>query len=408
MLWFKRLGYLAAVLAVVMVGCATEEATADKPTLDATDASAAETFESDSVAADSGELEPSEPPTIPYGDPDQNGPWPVGVATISVADPAGGSDVPVEVWYPAAEVNAPTVYAFRGVEIAANVSRGVPAAKDAPRLVVGFSHGFGGVRWQNFSMAERLASYGFVVVAPDHPGTTLMDMLDTFGQAATTLLHRPQLLMDSVDAVRAGAVQGLQTRGEKLALVGHSMGSLTILPLGGGVISSQRYNDACTKGGHGGCDIVGPMADTMPALSTAFVQADPRVAAMVAQNTAGTFAFEPDSLQALPNTLVMTGTKDSGFYEDGALLAYQLAGKGTAFVAYTGGGHNGPTDICNIPAASLVGADCAYEKNGFAEPNGVRKLANRHTLAWLASRFGNQPKFAQHLGPGDGYAWEQK
>lgn len=153
-------------------------------------------------------------------------------------------------------------------------------------------------------MVERLASYGFVVVAPDHPGTTLMDLLDTYGQAAEKLVHRPKLLTDSVDAVRAGAVRGLQTRGDKLALVGHSMGSLTILPLGGG--------------------------------------------------------------------------------------------------------HNGPTDICNIPAASLVGADCAYERNGFAEPNGLRKLANRHTLAWLASRFGNQPNFAQHLGPGDGFVWQQK
>ena len=378
MLGYKAVGGLLALWAALVAGCA-----ADDPA-------------------------PEAPLTVPYGDPDQNGPWPVGVATIQVPDPAGGSDVQVEVWYPAADVSETTVYEFRGVQITAKVFRGVPAAKDAPRLLVGFSHGFGGVRWQNFSMAERLASYGFVVVAPDHPGTTLMDLLDTYGQAAEKLLHRPQLLMDSVDAVQKGAVQGLQTRGKHLALMGHSMGSLTILPLGGGVISTQRYNDACAQGGHGGCDIVGPMTDAMPSLSTGFVQADPRIAAMVVQNTAGTFAFVPDSLQQLPNALIMTGTKDAAFYEDGAMLAYDLAGPGSAFVAYTNGGHNGPTDICNIPAASLVGADCAYEKNGFAEPNALRALANRHTLAWLASKFGNQPKFAQHLGPGADYTWEQK
>jgi len=44
----------------------------------------------------------------------------------------------------------------------------------APYPMLLFSHGFGGVRIQSFSICEWLASWGFVVVAPDHTGNALL------------------------------------------------------------------------------------------------------------------------------------------------------------------------------------------------------------------------------------------
>ncbi|MCB9758978.1 MAG: alpha/beta fold hydrolase [Alphaproteobacteria bacterium] len=48
---------------------------------------------------------------------------------------------------------------------------------DDPYPVVLFSHGFGGMRRQSLDLAGHLASRGYVVVAVDHPGRMLNDVL---------------------------------------------------------------------------------------------------------------------------------------------------------------------------------------------------------------------------------------
>lgn len=48
---------------------------------------------------------------------------------------------------------------------------------EAPYPVVIFSHGFGGMRVQSMDYASHLASRGYVVVAADHPGRMLGDVL---------------------------------------------------------------------------------------------------------------------------------------------------------------------------------------------------------------------------------------
>ena len=104
--------------------------------------------------------------------------------------------VTLEVWYPAADQSEPLVEAlvdflefipesfidavpgfslsdvrsrFLRDEPVRNVGEGLP--------VVLFSHGFGGMRIQSFSLTAHLASRGYVVVAPDHPGRMLTDVL---------------------------------------------------------------------------------------------------------------------------------------------------------------------------------------------------------------------------------------
>lgn len=38
-----------------------------------------------------------------------------------------------------------------------------------------FSHGYGGIRQQSATLMEHLASWGFVVVSPDHSGNSMND-----------------------------------------------------------------------------------------------------------------------------------------------------------------------------------------------------------------------------------------
>lgn len=104
--------------------------------------------------------------------------------------------VTLEVWYPVVEDGGDVasilmdfveyipqsfvdaVPGFTLPDIESLVVRDGPV-RDAgePLPVVLFSHGFGGMRIQSFSLATHLASRGYIVVAPDHPGRMLTDVL---------------------------------------------------------------------------------------------------------------------------------------------------------------------------------------------------------------------------------------
>jgi len=143
-------------------------------------------------------------------DPTERGPFVVGNRTFIYVDPnrwdpATNSErkLMVEVWYPAdpsAEdmpydvlknfcpdwwdtVVRPTLEQEYGVppdeldhfNNQTGSHRDAPADyKNAPYPMLIFSHGNGGLRIQNFTMCEWLASYGFIVVAPDHTGNALI------------------------------------------------------------------------------------------------------------------------------------------------------------------------------------------------------------------------------------------
>lgn len=122
--------------------------------------------------------------------PQPTGPYPVGIVDRELVDVARGRRLMVSVWYPAAQRGTPaplTHYPnevmtalgnltglpallfqhLRYVTLAA--SEGVPALTNgSPFPVLVFSHGMVGLRLQNSSTLQELASWGYVVVALDH------------------------------------------------------------------------------------------------------------------------------------------------------------------------------------------------------------------------------------------------
>lgn len=120
-----------------------------------------------------------------YEDPAALGPHPVGVTRVVLEDTSRGRTLTTEVWYPAdesardlppapAESYLPPEYAFLTANATLPLAavRDVPLAADGPYPMIAFSHGSGGIRFQNTFQMEHLASHGYVVVAPDHQGNT--------------------------------------------------------------------------------------------------------------------------------------------------------------------------------------------------------------------------------------------
>ncbi|WP_232303552.1 alpha/beta fold hydrolase [Pseudofrankia sp. DC12] len=126
----------------------------------------------------------------PGGDlpaPDELGGHGVGYQTVTIVDESRARVLTTAVWYPSdARLPAPGAPAAglatpASYEIAPKVGiqsrvavAGAPVERGRFPLVV-ISHGSAGNRVQLASLAEVLASRGYVVAAPDHPGDTMAD-----------------------------------------------------------------------------------------------------------------------------------------------------------------------------------------------------------------------------------------
>jgi predicted dienelactone hydrolase len=106
-----------------------------------------------------------------------------------------------------------------------------PVANPATMPLVIFSHCFECMRYSSFSLAERLASHGIVVAAPDHARNTLFDsgamlnseFLATRASDVSAVLD--ELLIENSQALP----QSLQGRIDptRVAVAGHSYGAVT-------------------------------------------------------------------------------------------------------------------------------------------------------------------------------------
>jgi dienelactone hydrolase len=188
------------------------------------------------------------------------GPYPVGTVRIELAVDEGRV-VPVQLWYPAVE--SARAEAARGRPLAEIEPEGpertllraqlesapspgtshVFHAADGPEPadlgerfpLVLFSHCNECVRYSSLTVAEHLASLGFVVAAPDHVNGTLYDLLNdtSVGLDFNFLPQRVRdvtALLDTLLDEGASVVpESLRGRldGERVGMMGHSFGGIT-------------------------------------------------------------------------------------------------------------------------------------------------------------------------------------
>lgn len=185
--------------------------------------------------------------SVPYAQP---GPHPVGIRDLTIP---GATSLPASVWYPAAtgdgeRVTYPyTVGLLSGtnpVTLATypgEARRGAPAnGTDGPYPLVvlspGFALGPGAYGW----LAERLASRGFLVVAPDH-----QEALDPSKLWQSTV-DRPRDLKAVIDHMTTGgdAASALVDT-DRVAVAGHSYGGYAAQAIGGARMDTESFRAAC-------------------------------------------------------------------------------------------------------------------------------------------------------------------
>jgi len=214
-------------------------------------------------------------------DPFIRGRFPVGVRTFNVADSVRGQDVPVEVWYPAAEAHASqdldpatqdTYALIPGFPASSQeaVRDAEPFDEELPPIV--FSHGFSGHRRQTTHLCTHLASHGYVVASPDHLGNTISDVMgwmlngeppDMDVYVRDCARDRTRDTSRALDGLLSGEF-GVRASDDGAGISGHSFGGWTTLQT---TAQDDRITAALPLAPAGGVDTFAPPGDPRTVMS---------------------------------------------------------------------------------------------------------------------------------------------
>lgn len=220
--------------------------------------------------------EPARPDAPPYG---IRGEYTVGVRQYTIPDSAGERPLNAWVWYPATgaegtpadggEVNEDGIVryiqfngifetsGYAGWNLPVLVEDGEGEDDGAYPLVV-FSHGSGSSPLLSLFLVEHLASHGFVVIATEHPGNTMVDRLrpgEQYDQSVNdNYIFRPQDIpraidfaldtLNATDGDLSGAIDP-----ERIAVSGHSFGGYTAFAAAGAPLNFDALAAWCEDEG---------------------------------------------------------------------------------------------------------------------------------------------------------------
>jgi predicted dienelactone hydrolase len=371
-----------------------------------------------------GVLGPELPP------PTTAGTHPVGVTSIELTDETRDRNVPVEIWYPAADdaKGPPTVYDVEAMGmVIAELRSPLDAHRDAaawedggPRPVVLLSHGASSSRFANVSLAEVLASHGYVVAAPDHPGHTTADTV--FGVSeearAQSALDRPMDLsrvIDALDRLSAeddGVLSGLVDM-DRIAVAGHSFGGRAALAMVGAEFDVAREEHDCeTDPSDRDCTAVPIFAPE--AEGGRYRYRDPRVKAALLISPAGWEFYKKNGISKVDAPVLLVGgdeDKDTPFVEKQRPIFDALESP-HYLLELKSAGHLTATDVCSIVESTgllgkAVGGEKARDGCG-PEFMSSRKALDRVSNAslaffdrWLSDEPGAEERLAAALGTGE-------
>lgn len=261
-------------------------------------------------------------------------PGPFGVGETTLTLPTDGA--PVEVWYPATKrsvVGKPEatydianwlppglkklIPAGYSVNYPSGGVTGVPVAPGRYPLVV-FSHGYAGFRDQSTFLTARLASWGFVVAAPDHYSRDLTEVLGgpTGGTTKTTDVQDLKATIALMKAKNAAAASPFSHHVDLglIGAVGHSAG--------GAAVEALAATD--------------PQVKTFVGLAGATVGAF------------GATKSGPGSIVPHQPGLLMSGTADHVVSDTSMISAYGRMHDPKRLILLRGAGHLVFADLCEV------------------------------------------------------------
>ncbi len=361
------------LLSIALLGACGDDSPIDSPDLGtdiSTDSADAEPGTTDVFADTTDTSDVGETPFDAHAD----GPWTASVTMTEAT--VGERTLPVAIWGPTEA--APTtvgaedlVRAERAEEYAALLDaapEGCPSTDfdaapdgdlaDGPWPLIVYSHCHECLGLSGASVAARLASWGYIVLVPDHVGNTLWDQIDgTNVELGSEFLEvRGADVIGLIDAALSGAApfEGLEIDADSLGVVGHSFGAVT-------------------------AGLVAERDDRVHALvALAAPVENPLIAGVTASNievpTLMLVAVEDNSITEFGNTMMRTN------YE-------ALAGSATK-VELADAGHWSVSDLCGVVEMFMPGCgEDSRQTDGTAFTYLSADDGREAAAAWVAAHF---------------------
>lgn len=395
----SRLLTVSIVAALAISACAGSDDADSGPSTDATTDATTAPVESTDPPVDTASptteapVETASPIIEPIADelePIGRGPYDVGVSTITIN---AGTERPltVDVWFPIADAGGaplhqytliPGVYYESPEAVTATPDQIAPGG---PFPMVVYSHGSGGLRYIASDYTETIASYGYIVAAPDHTGNTAADqLLGTNSEFDQNAIDRPNDVKAVIDALldptrteTAGFVANVDP--EDIAVTGHSFGGFTTLALAGGYTNTL------------GTFAADPRVDALIPLAPATGSGD------------GRLLSDADLAAITTPMLLMVGTADTSTPADpNVTRPWELSASDPMYrVDLVDAQHNSFTDICQyqeflptlgeaVPAPVIETIDAQAEEGCAPETmasDRAHELTNTFAIAFLESIF---------------------
>ena len=279
----------------------------------------------------------------------------VGFRELTLPATAEARALDVAFWYPADGGPAAMLgdnKAFVGVSV---VKDGAMQPGLHPLVVL--SHGYGG-NWTNqMWLAAELVRHGYVIAAPNHPGTTTRDMDPSEG---AKLWQRPRDIAHVIDALIADPALGVAA--DRIAVIGHSLGGWTAIEAAGGRFDADQFAAECqAHPALAACDVyreLGVGCDAQARAALGQDLKDARIKAAVSLDLGLARGFDPASLAAIDvSVLVIAAGSENPKIPaklESRYLADHLPAAHTRYVEIAEAQHFSFLALCKPGAAALL------------------------------------------------------
>lgn len=298
------------------------------------------------------------------------------------------------VWYPSASPGKVEKVgdnpAFEGVFVIRNAK---PAPGAHPLLVI--SHGYIG-NWKNLSwIAQIMAMQGYIVAAPDHPGTT------TFNQApdeAKKLWQRPRDITRVINFIADSPRLIGKTDHDRIAALGHSLGGWTVLSLAGAQFDPVQFiHDCKTWPQRGDClltERLGIINSTPVREKLSANYRDTRISAVVSLDLGLAPGFTHWSLSQIDIPVLILAAQEDNVarlpaVQESGYLATWIKPQWKEYAVIAGTTHFSFMQLCKAGAETLLNKESPDDGIICHDAKGADRIKIHHQLANKISAFLN-------------------
>jgi predicted dienelactone hydrolase len=282
----------------------------------------------------------------------------------------------------------------------------LPQRSQQPAPVVVISHGLGSDRISYEYLAKHLASYGFAVAVPEHPGSNAQQIQDLVTGRAKDVaepaefVNRPLDIKDLLDYLTKLSTTNPAYRGQldlqRVGVIGQSFGGYTALTLAGAQINFAQLDKDCKLENETWNLSLLLQCRARGLDRNQYNFGDPRVKAAIAINPiVSSILGEKNLSQIKIPVMVIAGTADTvapALLEQIQPFTW-LTSPNKYLVLMNNGTHFSTIDQSPqsvfVPPAQAIGP----------EPTLARRYLNGLSLAFMESYLNNKSNFRPYLEP---------